>query len=249
MPSMKRAQKRATLEKNASDVASMFDMVAPAYDVTNTVLTGGLVHVWRKTVCEALRVRPGMSVLDVAAGTGTSAAVYAGAGADVTAYDFSAGMIAQGRKRYPQLTFVQGDAMNMPFADESFDAVTISYGLRNIHDPDKALREMLRVVKPGGELVVCEFSTPVNPLFHGLYTFFLGSALPALAHVVSSDPMAYRYLTESILSWPDQHALALMILDAGWRDVEFKNLTGGIVAIHRACKPLRGSDGSHEDQL
>ncbi|MDD7465625.1 MAG: demethylmenaquinone methyltransferase [Actinomycetaceae bacterium] len=235
---MKRANHRATLEKNAADVASMFDEVAPAYDVTNTVLTGGLVHVWRKTVCDALRIRPGMSVLDVAAGTGTSSAVYAQAGADVTAYDFSEGMIAHGRQRHPQLAFVQGDAMNMPFADESFDAVTISYGLRNVQDPDRALREMLRVVKPGGELVVCEFSTPVNPAFHKLYTFFLGTALPALAHVVSSDPTAYSYLTESILSWPDQQELGLMILDAGWRDVEFKNLTGGIVAVHRARKPL-----------
>ncbi|MDY5588949.1 MAG: class I SAM-dependent methyltransferase [Arcanobacterium sp.] len=216
----------------------MFDVVAPAYDLTNTVLTGGLVHVWRKTVRDALRARPGLTVLDVAAGTGTSSASYAAAGAAVTAFDFSEGMISEGKKRHPELTFVQGDAMHMPFADESFDSVTISYGLRNIQDPDQALREMLRVVKPGGELVVCEFSTPVHPAFHKLYTFFLGTALPALAGVVSSDPTAYGYLTESILSWPDQQELGHMILDAGWRNVEYKNLTGGIVAIHRASKPL-----------
>lgn len=235
---MKRADKRATLEKKASDVASMFDHVAPAYDLTNTVLTGGLVHVWRKAVTDALRVRSGMSILDVAAGTGTSAAAYAKAGACVTAFDFSAGMIEQGKKRYPELDFVQGDAMDMPFDHDSFDAVTISYGLRNINDPRVALSEMLRVVKPGGEIVVCEFSTPTNPAFYELYKFFLGTALPTLAKAVSSDPAAYSYLTESILDWPNQRELALMMMDSGWENLEYKNLTGGIVALHRARKPI-----------
>ena len=236
IPIMKKAANRASLAKEAGDVASMFDDVAPAYDLTNTVLTGGLVHVWRKSVTSALGVRPGLKVLDVAAGTGTSAAAYAKAGAAVTAFDFSAGMIATGRKRHPELEFMQGDAMAMPFADASFDAVTISYGLRNINDPQAALREMWRVAKPGGALVVCEFSTPTNPAFRGLYEFFLGTALPALAGAVSSDPVAYRYLTESILAWPDQRELAHMIMDAGWKNVEYKNLTGGIVALHRAYK-------------
>ena len=230
------ASRRATLAKEAADVASMFDEVAPAYDLTNTVLTGGLVHVWRTSVTEALGAAHGMSILDVAAGTGTSSAAYAKAGASVTAFDFSEGMIATGRKRHPELTFVQGDAMNLPFADASFDATTISYGLRNINDPMQALREMLRVTKPGGQLVVCEFSTPTNGAFRSLYNFFLGTALPALARAVSSDPAAYSYLTESILEWPNQQRLAEMLMDAGWKQVEYKNLTGGIVALHRAQK-------------
>lgn len=231
-----RARNRATLEKKADDVAAMFDEVAPAYDVTNTVLTGGLIHVWRRSVTEAIAARPWMKILDVAAGTGTSSAAYAKTGAAVTAFDFSAGMIAAGRERHPELEFVQGDAMAMPFGDASFDVATISYGLRNINDPRAALREMYRVTKPGGTLVVCEFSTPPQSTFRQLYHFFLGSALPVLAGVVSADPAAYTYLTESILSWPDQRELAMMIMDAGWKNVEYKNLTGGIVAIHRAHK-------------
>lgn len=235
---MKRAKRRATLDKKPGDVASMFDEVAPAYDLTNTVLTGGLVHIWRKAVTQAIGARPGLKVLDVAAGTGTSSAAYAAAGADVTAFDFSQGMIAQGRKRHPNLDFVQGDAMAMPFDNDFFDAVTISYGLRNINDPRVALREMCRVTKPGGTLVVCEFSTPTNLVFQGLYKFFLGTAMPAISQIVSSDPTAYNYLSESILTWPDQRELALMIMDAGWVNVEYKNLTNGIVAVHRATKAV-----------
>ena len=219
-------------------MASMFDDVAAAYDITNTVLTGGLVHVWRGTVTEALGAAPGVSILDVAAGTGTSSAAYAAAGADVTAFDFSQGMIEKGRERHPDLEFVQGDARDLPFEDNSFDATTISFGLRNVDHPEKALDEMYRVTKPGGTLVVCEFSRPTNPAFRGLYNFFLGTALPALSRVVSSDPEAYIYLTESILSWPDQAALARIIQESKWRSVEYKNLTGGIVALHRAVKPL-----------
>ena len=234
---MKRTQQRATLAKKGGEVAAMFNHVAPAYDLTNTVLTGGLVHVWRKTATAALNIHPGMRVLDVAAGTGTSAAAYAAAGAQVVALDFSEGMLAKGRQRYPDIEFVQADATDMPCEDNSFDAATISYGLRNIEDPQAALTEMLRVVKPGGQLLVCEFSTPHQPFFRKVYRGFLGSALPAIAQIVSADPAAYRYLTESIIAWPDQQELALMMMDAGWENVAYKNLTGGIVALHRAYKP------------
>ncbi|MCI7551625.1 MAG: demethylmenaquinone methyltransferase [Actinomycetaceae bacterium] len=226
--------KRATLEKHPEDVSTMFDEVAEKYDVMNTLMTGGLVTVWRKTTTEALGVAPGMTILDIAAGTGTSAAQYAQAGADVVAFDFSEGMIEKGKERYPQLRFVQGDAMELPFEDGIFDATTISYGLRNIADPHKALEEMYRVTKPGGTLVVCEFSRPVNLTFRRLYKFFLGTAIPAVSKLASSDAEAYDYLTESILNWPHQEELAEWMYDAGWHDVEYKNLTNGIVALHRA---------------
>ncbi|MFC5369714.1 demethylmenaquinone methyltransferase [Arcanobacterium bovis] len=230
--------KRATLAKNPHDVSEMFDEVAKKYDVTNTVLTGGLIHVWRKTTTDALDIYAGMKILDLAAGTGTSAAHYAQQGADVVACDFSRGMIEEGRRRYPHLSFVEGDAMNLPFEANSFDATTISYGLRNVSDPQKALREMLRVTKPGGILLVCEFSRPCNPVFSSLYKFFLGTAMPVISGVFSSDAAAYDYLAESILTWPAQDELARYISDAGWDRIEYKNLTNGIVALHRARKPV-----------
>nr|WP_204399779.1 demethylmenaquinone methyltransferase [Arcanobacterium pluranimalium] len=230
--------KRATLAKNPRDISEMFDEVARKYDITNTVLTGGLIHVWRKTTTEALDIYSGMKILDLAAGTGTSSAHYADRGADVVACDFSRGMIEEGRRRYPHLTFVEGDAMDLPFDDNSFDATTISYGLRNVSKPQVALEEMLRVTKPGGTLLVCEFSRPCNPIFNSLYKFFLGTAMPVISEVFSSDAAAYDYLAESILSWPSQDELAKDISDAGWEKVEFKNLTNGIVALHRARKAV-----------
>ncbi len=228
--------KRATLEKDPNEVSSMFDEVAKKYDLTNFVLTGGLINIWRKTTLRALNLRPGMRVLDLAAGTGSSAIEYAKAGAEVIACDFSAGMIEEGRRRYPELTFVQGDAMNLEFADESFDVVTISYGLRNVADPAKALAEMLRVTKPDGTLLICEFSTPKNKFFRETYKFFLATVMPFASKIFSSDAPAYDYLAESILGWPDQEKLAQIILHSGWSDVEYKNLTNGIVALHRAQK-------------
>lgn len=230
--------KRATLTKNPDDVSGMFDEVAKNYDLTNTVLTGGLVHVWRKTTTQALDIYPGMKILDLAAGTGTSSAHYARQGGDVVACDFSRGMIEEGKRRYPELAFVEGDATNLPFEDASFDATTISYGLRNVSKPEVALSEMCRVTKPGGTLLVCEFSRPTNSVFRNLYKFFLGVAMPAISDLVSSDVVAYDYLAESILSWPTQEELAQKIVAAGWEAVEYKNLTNGIVALHRARKPL-----------
>lgn len=228
---------RATLKKDPRDVAGMFDDVAKRYDITNTVLSLGQVYVWRAAVREALRITPGMKVLDIAAGTGTSSVSYAEAGADVVALDFSIGMVTVGKERQPQMEFIAGDATALPFDDNIFDAVTISYGLRNVNDPDLAMREMLRVVRPGGTLVICEFSTPSWKPFRNVYNYYLGTVMPKISSIVSSDTEAYDYLMESILDWPDQLGLASRIQGAGWRSVDYRNLSGGIVALHRAVKP------------
>ena len=178
-------------------------------------------------------------MLDLAAGTGTSSEPYADAGIDVVACDFSLGMLKVGKRRRPDINFVAGDATNLPFADNSFDASTISFGLRNVNEPKKALAEMLRVTKPGGKLVIAEFSQPVVPLWRTMYTEYLMRALPAIAVKVASNPDAYVYLAESIRAWPDQDHLAAWLQESGWEKVTYRNLTGGIVAVHRATKPAR----------
>jgi demethylmenaquinone methyltransferase/2-methoxy-6-polyprenyl-1,4-benzoquinol methylase len=175
-------------------------------------------------------------VLDVAAGTGTSSQPFADVGAEVVPCDFSLGMLRVGKRARPGLGFTAGDATRLPFADEAFDAVTISFGLRNVADPDAALRELLRVTRPGGRLVVCEFSHPTFPAFRTVYVEYLMKALPPIARAVSSSPDAYVYLAESIRAWPDQQRLASRIAGAGWRDPEWRNLSGGIVALHRATR-------------
>ncbi len=211
----------------------MFDRVASRYDVTNDVLALGQTRKWRRLVADAVGATSGQRVLDIAAGTGTSSQAFADRGASVVACDFSLGMLQVGRSRLPAMPFVAGDAMRLPFADDSFDAVTISFGLRNIHDPLQGLREMRRVTRPGGRLVVCEFSTPVFPPFRTVYEEYLMKALPAIARRVSSNSSAYEYLAESIAAWPDQRGLAEVIMDAGWQDVAWCNVSGGIVALHR----------------
>jgi len=158
-------------------------------------------------------------------------------GAWCVATDFSVGMLAAGSAR--DVPKVAGDATRLPFADEVFDAVTISFGLRNVADPQAGLREMARVTRPGGRLVVCEFSTPTNALFATAYKEYLMRALPRAAQTVSSNPDAYVYLAESIRAWPDQPALAEQMTQAGWSGVRWRNLTGGIVALHAGHKPLR----------
>ncbi len=227
---------RARLDKHPDEVAAMFDEVAPRYDVTNDVLSLGQTHLWRAATTRAVRPRPGERVLDLAAGTGTSAEPFRRAGAEVVACDFSLGMLRVGRSRLPRLAFAAGDATSLPFADGSFDAVTISFGLRNVVDVTAALAEMARVVRPGGRLVVCEFSSPTWRPFRTLYGEYLMRALPTVADRVSSNPAAYRYLAESIRAWPDQRGLARRIATAGWSGVEWRNLSGGIVALHRATR-------------
>jgi len=228
---------RADLDKQPADVARMFDDVAARYDVTNDLLSLGQARYWRRAVVRAVDPAPGRSILDVAAGTGTSSTPFAEAGADVVACDFSQGMLAVGRQRQPALSFVAGDATHLPFADASFDAVTISFGLRNVTDTGSALSELLRVTKPGGRLVVCEFSSPTWAPLRTAYQEYLMRALPALARTVCSNPDAYVYLAESIRAWPDQSQLAALIAESGWGTVGWRDLTGGIVALHRATRP------------
>jgi demethylmenaquinone methyltransferase/2-methoxy-6-polyprenyl-1,4-benzoquinol methylase len=213
----------------------MFDGVARRYDLTNTVLSGGRDASWRRATREALGARPGDTVLDVAAGTGVSTVELAAGGVRAIACDFSQGMLRAGAGR--PVPMVAGDAMALPFADASVDGLVVSFGLRNVADPDAALREFARVVRPGGTLVVCEFSSPTWTPFRTVYTEYLMRALPRIARAVSSNPDAYVYLAESIRAWPDQPALAARIQAAGWAEVEWRDLTGGIVALHRARRP------------
>lgn len=227
---------RASLDKDPHAVASMFDGVARRYDLTNTVLSLGRDRSWRRATRLALELRPGQRVLDLAAGTAVSTVELARSGAWCVAADFSVGMLAAGARR--AVPKVAGDATRLPFADAVFDAVTISFGLRNVVDHTAGLREMARVTRPGGRLVVCEFSTPTLRVFATAYKEYLMRALPAVARAVSSNPEAYVYLAESIRAWPDQAALAEQIRAAGWSEVSWRNLTGGIVALHSARKPL-----------
>ncbi len=227
---------RASLDKEPRDVAAMFDEVAERYDLTNDVLSLGQDRRWRRAVLTAVDAKPGERVLDLAAGTGTSSVPFALAGATVVPCDFSVGMLEVGKRARPRLPFAAGDATQLPFADETFDAVTISFGLRNVHDFARGLTEMLRVTRRGGRLVVCEFSQPTNPAFRTVYTEYLMKALPSVARAVSSNPESYVYLAESIQAWPDQAGLAAEIARSGWRSVEWRNLSGGIVALHRATR-------------
>jgi demethylmenaquinone methyltransferase/2-methoxy-6-polyprenyl-1,4-benzoquinol methylase len=229
---------RATLDKDPAEVAAMFDEVAARYDLTNAVLSMGQDRGWRTAVARALELTPGQRVLDLAAGTATSSAALATSGADVVGCDFSLGMLRVGAKaQHEGVDLVAGDALRLPFADASFDAVTISFGLRNVADADLALRELLRVTRPGGRVVVCEFSHPTWKPFRTVYVNYLMRALPAVATKVSSDPAAYVYLAESIRAWPDQAGLAGVLQAAGWDRVAWRDLTGGIVALHRGFKP------------
>lgn len=225
---------RATLEKDPHEVAAMFDGVAKRYDVTNTVMTGGQDRRWRRLTREALNLTPTDRCLDLAAGTGVSSVELAKSGADVVACDFSLGMLLEGVDR--GIPMVAGDALHLPFADASFDAVTISFGLRNLVDTEAGLREMARVTKPGGRLVVCEVSQPTWAPFRTVYSEMFLRALPKITSKVSSNPAAYEYLAESMRAWPDQATLAGTITTAGWRKVAWRNLAGGAVALHRAIR-------------
>lgn len=227
---------RADLGKEPAEVAAMFDQVADRYDITNDVLALGRTRAWRRATFRALEPQPDDRILDLAAGTGSSTVPFAALGAFAVPCDFSLGMLAEGRRRLPTLPFVAGDALTLPFADNSFDGVTMSFGLRNVADIGVALAEMCRVARPGGRLVICEFSTPSHEVFRTIYLEYLMKALPAVASKVASNPEAYIYLAESIRAWPDQEDLSHVIQRAGWSDVQWRNLTGGIVALHRAVK-------------
>ena len=232
---------RADLRKDPADVAAMFDGVAGRYDLVNDLLSLGQDRLWRRAVARAVAAQPGERVLDLAAGTGTSSQSFVTDGARCVACDFSLGMLRQGaRKRGGAdaggVRLVAGDALALPFAGSVFDAVTISFGLRNVHDPAVGLTELLRVTRPGGRLVIAEFSTPTWPPFRATYDAYL-RYMPAVISRVSSNPESYLYLAESIRAWPAQGELARIIGAAGWERIAWRNLTGGIVAIHRAVRP------------
>jgi demethylmenaquinone methyltransferase/2-methoxy-6-polyprenyl-1,4-benzoquinol methylase len=227
---------RANLDKDPDEVAAMFDGVAKRYDLVNDLLSLGQTKAWRRATTAIIAPKPGMKILDLAAGTGSSSEPLAAAGAEVIPADFSEGMLAAGRKARPHLAFTKADALNLPFEADTFDVVTISFGLRNTADIDKALSQMRKVTKPGGHLVVVEFSHPVWRPFRTIYTNYLMRLLPIIARITSSNPDAYVYLAQSIRAWPDQSALACRIEAAGWSNVGWTNLTGGVVAVHRAVK-------------
>ena len=238
---------RADLHKDPEKVSGMFDQVAPAYDRTNFLLTFGLEKLWRVATTKAIAPRRGQRILDLAAGTGTSSVALAKSGAEVVAGDFSRGMLAEGVRRHGHVmnvTFEFADATALPFEDNEFDTVTISYGLRNVNDPQKAIAEMLRVTKPGGRIVICEFSTPPSKLVRGFYRFYNRVVLPRVAKLVSSNGVAYDYLNESIDAWADQATLIGWLRDAGWEGAAYRNLSFGMVALHRATKPLSETDSA-----
>ena len=227
---------RADLGKEPEEVSAMFDGVARRYDILNDLLSLGRTKAWRKVATATISPKPGMKILDIAAGTGSSSRPLADAGADVIPLDFSKGMLDAGRKRHPDLKFTQGDALDLPFKDNEFDVTTISFGLRNTANTQSALKEALRVTKPGGRIVVVEFSQPTNFIFRTFYLRYLMRALPPIARKVSSNPDAYIYLAESIMAWPNQADLAAELRRAGFERVGWQNLTFGIVAIHSGYK-------------
>ncbi len=234
---------RADLDKRPGEVAAMFDELAGRYDLLNDLLSAGQVRLWRRAVARAVAAGPGERVLDLAAGTGTSTATFAAAGADCVACDFSLGMLRAGLNRVrdapagPRPAFVGGDALHLPFGDQVFDAVTISFGLRNVVRPEQALAEMFRVTRPGGRLVICEFSHLAARPLRVAYERYLSRALPAIARRAARNPAAYEYLAESIMDWPDQRELARLMFAGGWSAVQWRDLAFGIVAVHVARRP------------
>jgi demethylmenaquinone methyltransferase/2-methoxy-6-polyprenyl-1,4-benzoquinol methylase len=226
----------------------MFDALAGRYDLMNDILSMGQVRLWRRQVQRILKAGPGDRVLDLAAGTGTSSVTFAASGADVVACDFSLGMLQSGQARLTRtdplgdktrgrVAFAAGDALNLPFRDGTFDAVTISFGLRNVHGTRDALAEMRRVTRPGGRLVVCEFSTITIEPLDVLYRRYLTGVLPAIARRAARNPEAYEYLGESINDWPSQRELADVIRSAGWSAVKWRDLSLGVVSIHVGRNP------------
>ena len=227
---------RANLNKDPDDVSRMFDGVANRYDFLNDLLSLGRTKAWRRVVTSIIGPKPGIKILDIAAGTGASTRPLVDSGADVIAVDFSAGMINVGKKRNKDIKFVQGDALNLPFEDNSFDVTTISFGLRNTSNINLALKDALRVTKVGGRIVIAEFSHPSNFLFRKIYLNYLMKALPIISRKISKNPEAYVYLAESIRAWPNQEGLASKMRDAGWKSVAWQDLTFGIVAVHIGYK-------------
>ncbi|MDD3518945.1 MAG: bifunctional demethylmenaquinone methyltransferase/2-methoxy-6-polyprenyl-1,4-benzoquinol methylase UbiE [Chromatiales bacterium] len=237
--------RQVPVEEKAARVAEVFHSVADRYDLMNDLMSLGIHRLWKRYVVELAGVRPGWRVLDLAGGTGDLASKFArrvGDRGEVVLCDINASMLARGRARLTDeglvgnLRYAQGDAQCLPFPDNHFDLVTIAFGLRNVTDKDAALRSILRVLKPGGRLLVLEFSKPVLPGLKPFYDLYSFKALPLMGKLVTGDAESYRYLAESIRMHPDQETLRTMMENAGYGRCEFFNLTGGIVAVHRGFK-------------
>lgn len=227
------------MAKAPTEVAAMFDTVAESYDKTNDLLSFGQDRIWRKKVLKEVNPVSGQTILDLAAGTGSSSIVFKKPGVRVIASDFSKGMLEVGKKRHPELEFVFADATKLPFENNSVDAVTISFGLRNVQEPKVALNEMLRVLKPGGKVVICEFSKVNVPIIKQLYGFYLKRILPRLSSLLAKNQGAYEYLAESIIAWPNQQELVAWLSQAGFENSQYKNASFGVVAIHSGTKAAK----------
>ena len=236
---------RVKTAEKAGRVREVFDSVASQYDLMNDLMSGGLHRLWKRFTIELSAVRSGQTVLDIAGGTGDLAAKFSklvGADGKVILADINAAMLSVGRDRLidkgalSNIDVVQADAQFLPFEDNSIDCITIAFGLRNVTDKAKALRSMHRVLKPGGRVLVLEFSKPTSPLLSKVYDAYSFSALPAMGKLITDDADSYRYLAESIRKHPDQESLLEMVEDAGFVDCRYHNMTGGIVAVHRGIK-------------
>ena len=236
---------RVKTAEKAGRVREVFDSVAAQYDLMNDLMSGGLHRLWKRFTIELSAVRSGQTVLDIAGGTGDLAAKFSklvGADGKVILADINAAMLSVGRDRLidkgalSNIDVVQADVQFLPFEDNSIDCITIAFGLRNVTDKAKALRSMHRVLKPGGRLLVLEFSKPTSPLLSKVYDAYSFSALPAMGKLITDDADSYRYLAESIRKHPDQESLLEMVEDAGFVDCRYHNMTGGIVAVHRGIK-------------
>ena len=233
-------------QDKAGRVGAVFDSVAGRYDIMNDLMSFGVHRLWKRYAAELTAVRPGQRILDLAGGTGDLARLLAprvGQQGHVTVSDINAAMLNHGRERLTDaglagnIDYVQADAQQLPFADNSYDVVTIGFGLRNVTDPQLALTAMTRCLKPGGRLLVLEFSKPTSGLLKSVYDTYSFRILPALGKQIADDADSYRYLAESIRMHPDQETLLEMLKTAGLVRCEYFNLTGGIVAVHRGFKP------------